>query len=118
VVVLAASVQDRDGAKSVLLDTYLRTPVRFVFADGGFAGRLLDWATRILRTTMHIVRKPANRRPPRPCWVPVADQTETRTGAAAPPDPATPRWRGPTTCWICVSSRLLSTQCWPTRASR
>ena len=39
VVVLAASVQDRDGAKSVLLDTYLRTPVRFVFADGGFAGR-------------------------------------------------------------------------------
>src|SRR5690349_11526125 len=60
VVVLAASVQDRDGAKSVLLDTYLRTPVRFVFADGGFAGRLLDWATQILRTTVHIVRKPAN----------------------------------------------------------
>ena len=59
VVVLAASVQDRDGAKSVLLDTYLRTPVRFVFADGGFAGRLLDWATQILRTTVHIVRKPA-----------------------------------------------------------
>src|SRR6185437_2153465 len=58
-VVLAASVHDRDGAKSVLLDTYLRTPVRFVFADGGFAGRLLDWATQILRTTVHIVRKPA-----------------------------------------------------------
>ena len=59
VVVLAASVQDRDGAKSVLLDSYLRTPVRFVFADGGFAGRLLDWAQQILRTTVHIVRKPA-----------------------------------------------------------
>jgi hypothetical protein len=59
VVVLAASVQDRDGAKSVLLDTYLRTPVRFVFADGGFARRLLDWAGQILRTTVHIVRKPA-----------------------------------------------------------
>jgi transposase len=59
VVVLAASVQDRDGAKSVLLDTYLRTPVRFVFADGGFAGRLLDWAQQIVRTTVHIVRKPA-----------------------------------------------------------
>ena len=42
--VLSASMQDRDGAKSVLLDTYLRTPVRFVFADGGFAGRLIDWA--------------------------------------------------------------------------
>jgi transposase len=59
VTVLAASVQDRDGAKAVLLDTYLRTPVRFVFADGGFAGRLLEWATRILATTLHIVRKPA-----------------------------------------------------------
>ena len=44
VVVLTAGVQDRDGAKPVLLDTRLRTRVRFVFADGGFAGRLLDWA--------------------------------------------------------------------------
>jgi transposase len=62
VVVLSAGVQDRDGAKSVLLDTYLRTRVRFVFADGGFAGRLLDWADAILRTTLHIVRKPADQR--------------------------------------------------------
>jgi hypothetical protein len=44
VVVLAASTQDRDGAKPALLDARLRTRVRFVFADGGFAGRLLDWA--------------------------------------------------------------------------
>ena len=62
VVVLSASKQDRDGAKPVLLDTYLRTRVRFVFADGGFAGQLLDWATHILRTTLHIVRKPADQR--------------------------------------------------------
>lgn len=48
VVVLSAGMQGRDGAKPVLLDTYLRTPVRFVFADGGFAGRLLDWARTIL----------------------------------------------------------------------
>ena len=59
VVVCSAGVQDRDGAKSVLLDTRLRTPVRFLFADGGFAGRLRDWATTILNTTLHIVRKPA-----------------------------------------------------------
>src|SRR5215213_8608014 len=59
VVVLTAGVQDRDGAKPVLLDTRLRTRVRFVFADGGFAGRLLDWAQTILATTLHIVRKPA-----------------------------------------------------------
>jgi transposase len=62
VVVLSAGVQDRDGAKPVLLDTYLRTRVRFVFADGGFAGRLLDWATTMLRTTLQIVRKPADQR--------------------------------------------------------
>ena len=62
VVVLSAGVQDRDGAKSVLLDTYLPTRVRFVFADGGFAGRLLDWADAILRTTLYIVRKPADQR--------------------------------------------------------
>jgi len=61
-VVLTAGRQDRDGAKPVLLDTYLRTPVRFVFADGGFAGRLLDWASSILRTTLHIVRKPPDQR--------------------------------------------------------
>jgi transposase len=62
VVVLTAGKQDRDGAKSVLLDTRLRTRVRFIFADGGFAGRLLDWAQTILATTLHIVRKPAGQR--------------------------------------------------------
>jgi transposase len=62
VVVMAASRQDRDGARPVLLDTRLRTRVRFVFADGGFAGRLLDWAQTILATTLHIVRKPTGQR--------------------------------------------------------
>jgi transposase len=62
VVVLTAGRQDRDGAKSVLLDTRLRTRVRFVFADGGFAGRLLEWAQTLLGTTLHIVRKPAGQR--------------------------------------------------------
>jgi transposase len=62
VVVVTASVQDRDGAKPVLLSTYLGTGVRFVFADGAFAGRLLDWAQTLLRTTLHIVRKPADQR--------------------------------------------------------
>jgi transposase len=62
VVVLSAGMQDRDGAKPVLLEAYLRTPVRFVFADGAFAGRLLVWADTILATTLHIVRKPADQR--------------------------------------------------------
>jgi transposase len=58
VVVLTAGVQDRDGAKPVLLDTRLRTRVRFIFADGAYAGRLLEWAQTLLATTLHIVRKP------------------------------------------------------------
>jgi transposase len=33
-----------------------------VFADAGFAGRLVDWAAAILRTTLHIVRKPEGQR--------------------------------------------------------
>ncbi|MEU7867120.1 IS5 family transposase [Dactylosporangium sp. NPDC049140] len=58
VVVLAASVQDRDGAKTTLLSMYLAAPIRFVFADAGFAGRLVDWAAAIVRTILHVVRKP------------------------------------------------------------
>jgi transposase len=57
VCVMAASVQDRDGAKTTLLSAYLFTPVRFVYADAGFAGQLVDWCQRILRTTLHIARK-------------------------------------------------------------
>jgi len=33
-----------------------------VFADGGFAGRLLDWARQFVATTLHIVRKSADQR--------------------------------------------------------
>jgi len=61
-VVCSASVQDRDGAKSILLDLYLRTRVRFVYADAGFAGRLLEWANTILRTSVEVVRKPPEQR--------------------------------------------------------
>jgi transposase len=62
VCVMAASWQDRDGGKTALLSTYLATPIRHVFADAGFAGRLVDWATARLRMTLDIVRKPAEQR--------------------------------------------------------
>ncbi|MEW1583949.1 transposase [Micromonospora vinacea] len=52
--------QDRDGAKGALLATYAATSIRHVFADSGFAGRLVDWARDLLRTTVEIVRKPAD----------------------------------------------------------
>jgi hypothetical protein len=60
VTVCAAGVQDRDGAKGALLGSYLSANrCRFVFADAGFVGRLIGWAQRVLRTVVHIVRKPA-----------------------------------------------------------
>ena len=44
IAVMAASWQDRDDAKTALLGAYLATPIRHVFADPGFAGRLVDGA--------------------------------------------------------------------------
>lgn len=59
VTVVAASVQDRDGARSALVGLYLTSAgCRYVFADAGFAGRLVEWAERVLATVVHIVRKP------------------------------------------------------------
>ena len=62
VCVMSASWQDRDGAKTTLLSTYLFSPIRHVFADQGFAGRLVGWAAATLETTVEIVRKPADQR--------------------------------------------------------
>jgi transposase len=62
VCVMAASVQDRDGAKTTLLSMVHAVGVRFVLADGGFAGVLVDWCRRILATTLEIVRKPAGQK--------------------------------------------------------
>ena len=45
VVVTPASKQDRDGAKDVLLAAKGRFPrLRVAWADGGYAGKLIDWA--------------------------------------------------------------------------
>jgi transposase len=65
VLVLPASVQDRDGAKKLLLELRHRQVmsraarrVRHLFADSGFAGKLVDWAHTLLKTTIEVVRKP------------------------------------------------------------
>lgn len=60
--VVAASWQDRDGGKGALLAAYAATPIRHVFADQGFTGRLVDWARNRLNTTLEIVRKPADQK--------------------------------------------------------
>ena len=58
VLVTAASTQDREAAKALLerLRAWFRR-VRLVWADGGYAGKLLDWATARLTLTVQIVKR-------------------------------------------------------------
>jgi transposase len=59
VIVTTAGLQDRDGARPVLERLRFTMPsVVHVWADGGYAGKLLDWAKRVLRVTVEIVRRP------------------------------------------------------------
>lgn len=54
----AADMQDRDGAKGVLKRSRARFPfVEHVFADGGYAGRLVEWARDKTHVTLEIVRR-------------------------------------------------------------
>jgi transposase len=61
VLVTAASVQDRDAALPLLRRLH-RTfaQVVLVWADGGYAGALVDWARRTLGIVLHIVKRPAD----------------------------------------------------------
>ena len=60
-VVHPADIQDRDGAKLVLAltrHTFLR--LRLIWADGGYAGQLLDWVHNLRqrnRLKMEIVKR-------------------------------------------------------------
>ncbi len=59
VVVTAASVQDRDGAKAVLLNVRGRLPrLRVIFADGGYAGQLIGWVKRTCGWLLRTVLRP------------------------------------------------------------
>lgn len=61
--VVAANIQDRDGARRPLLWTCLDHPsVRKIWADQGFAGRLVDWTTQVLSRELEIVRKDPGQR--------------------------------------------------------
>jgi transposase len=58
VLVTTASVQDRDGARPLLQQlTGSCHRVRLVWADGGYAGKLLDWAHTAVNTTVEIVKR-------------------------------------------------------------
>jgi transposase len=58
VMVTAASVQDRDGAcrlLSILRERF--STIRMVWADGGYGGRLVTWAAKVIRLTVTIVKR-------------------------------------------------------------
>lgn len=61
VTVTAASVQDRDGAHRLLALLRERfSTVSLVWADGGYAGRLVIWATAALRLRVTIIKRTDN----------------------------------------------------------
>jgi transposase len=58
VMVTAASVQDRDGAHRLLALLRERySTITLVWADGGYAGRLVSWAHTVLALTVTIVKR-------------------------------------------------------------
>ena len=58
VVVTAASIQDRDGAHRLLVALRARcSTVSYIWADGGYAGRLLTWAKTVLSLTVEVVKR-------------------------------------------------------------
>lgn len=63
VLVTTASVQDRDGGRRVLTQAKMAMPsIALVWADGGYAGKLVAWVAHRCRTLLDIVRKPEGQR--------------------------------------------------------
>jgi putative transposase len=58
VVVHAANIQDRDGAKQVLGKAKSLFPrLRLVWADGGYRGKLVDWVQQVCGWVLEIVKR-------------------------------------------------------------
>jgi putative transposase len=58
VVVHSASIQDRDGAKLVLAKLKGRfSRLKLIWADGGYAGQLIDWTRKLGRWVLEIVKR-------------------------------------------------------------
>ena len=58
VVVHAANVQDRDGAKRVITQLKGLFPrLRLIWADGGYAGKLIDWVKEFAGWVLQIVKR-------------------------------------------------------------
>ncbi len=58
VVVHAADIQDRDGAKLVLAKLAGRfSRLKLIWADGGYAGKLIEWTWKLRRWVLEIVKR-------------------------------------------------------------
>ena len=58
--VLPAHIQDRAGAKQLLAAFFAQAPrrrVKHIWADGGYAGALLEWSRKLWRCTVEIVKR-------------------------------------------------------------
>ena len=61
VMVLPADVQDRDGARQLLkrVSEFYKT-LQLIWADGGYAGKLLSWVHRQMGCLLEIVKRSDN----------------------------------------------------------
>lgn len=58
IVVHAASIQDRDGAQLVLEKVRNKLPcLRLIWADGGYAGQLVEWVKSVCSWVLEIVKR-------------------------------------------------------------
>ena len=63
VVVHPADIHDRDGAKLVVSGLSGRFPnLSLIWADGGYAGKLLDWVRKNAGCELEIVKRPKGER--------------------------------------------------------
>ncbi|MGC7103031.1 hypothetical protein ACPZ19_50935 [Amycolatopsis lurida] len=81
--VTAAILQDREGAHRLLALLRERfSTISLVWADDGYAGRLIVWAQTGLRLPVTFVKRTDNT----PCWRSRCDQPCGMTSTAAPVD--------------------------------
>jgi putative transposase len=59
VVVHVANIQDRDGAKLAFMQLLAKFPgIKLIWADGGYAGKLVNWAKAFGGWALQIVKRP------------------------------------------------------------
>jgi len=58
IIVHGADIQDRDGAKKVLEKAKLSlTRLKLIWADGGYAGKLIDWVQNYCHWILEIIKR-------------------------------------------------------------